>query len=82
MLFLLWISEVDQERCNVRITLSPYLQAEEDIRYVLFFVFDNRYCAAEAAKLEREKEVMKDIPGWEVGKSVYHTRKWMPRPEY
>ena len=25
-------SEVDQERCNVRITLSPYLQAEEDIR--------------------------------------------------
>ena len=47
-----------------------------------FFVFDNRYCAAEAAKLEREREVMKDIPGWEVGKSVYHTRKWMPRPEY
>lgn len=41
-----------------------------------------RYCAAEAAKLEKEREVMKDIPGWEVGKSVYHTRKWMPRPEY
>lgn len=49
---------------------------------MLFFVFDNRYCASEAAKLEREREVMKDIPGWEVGKSVYHTRKWMPRPEY
>lgn len=26
---------MDQERCNVRITLSPFLQAEEDIRYVL-----------------------------------------------
>ena len=21
---------------------------------------------------------MKDVPGWEVGKSVYHTKKWMP----
>lgn len=27
-----FISEMDQERCNVRITLSPFLQAEEDIR--------------------------------------------------
>lgn len=25
-------SEMDQERCDVRITLAPYLQAEEDIR--------------------------------------------------
>ena len=75
---------MDQERCNVRITLSPFLQAEEDIRQE----FDLRsfnvcsYCAAEEAKLEKERQVMKDIPGWEVGKSVYHTRKWMPRPEY
>lgn len=40
------------------------------------------YCAAEEAKLAKEREVMKNVPGWEVGKSVYHTRKWMPRPQY
>lgn len=36
----------------------------------------------EDAKLKKEAEVMKDIPGWEVGKSVYNTRKWVPRPKH
>ena len=48
---------------------------------ILLYLIDS-YCAAEEAKLDKERRVMKDIPGWEVGKSVYHTRKWMPRPEY
>ena len=39
----------------------------------------SRYCKEEEKRLKREKEVMKDIPGWEVGKSVYNTRKWVPR---
>ena len=27
---------------------------------------------------EEEALIMKDVPGWEVGKSVYHTSKWIP----
>lgn len=32
--------------------------------------------------MKKEAEVMKDIPGWEVGKSVYNSRKWVPRPQH
>lgn len=32
--------------------------------------------------LESEKIIMKDVDGWEVGKSVYYTDRWVkPRPE-
>ncbi len=27
---------------------------------------------------EEEALIMKDVRGWQVGKSVYHTDKWMP----
>lgn len=27
---------------------------------------------------EEEALIMKDVPGWEVGKSVYNTSKWIP----
>ena len=33
-------------------------------------------------QLKKEAEAMKDIPGWEVGKSVYNSRKWVPRPKH
>ncbi|KAK8827258.1 NADH dehydrogenase (ubiquinone) 1 alpha subcomplex 13 [Blastocystis sp. ATCC 50177/Nand II] len=66
------MNEMDQERFNARLAMAPFLQAEEDIRY----------CAEEDAKLKKEAEVMKDIPGWEVGKSVYNSRKWVPRPQH
>lgn len=26
---------------------------------------------------ELEAEIMKDVPGWVVGESVYHTQKWV-----
>lgn len=30
-------------------------------------------------KFEKEEaEIMKDVPGWTVGKSVYNTDKWIP----
>ena len=30
---------------------------------------------------EEEAQIMADVPGWEVGKSVYHTDKWiLPHP--
>lgn len=28
--------------------------------------------------LEEEARIMKDVPGWKVGESVYHSGKWMP----
>ena len=28
--------------------------------------------------LEYEAEVMKDVPGWKVGESVYHSGRWVP----
>ena len=49
----------------------------------LFFVsILSSYCKVEEKNLKNEAEVMKDIPGWEVGKSVYNSRKWVPRPQY
>lgn len=31
------------------------------------------------AQIAREKEIMKDVPGWEAGKSVYNTKRYQPR---
>jgi NADH dehydrogenase (ubiquinone) 1 alpha subcomplex subunit 13 len=28
--------------------------------------------------LEEEARIMKDVPGWKVGESVYNSGKWMP----
>lgn len=33
----------------------------------------------EQATLAREKEIMKDVPGWEAGKSVYNSKRYQPR---
>ena len=30
------------------------------------------------SNLEKEKLIMKDIEGWEPGKSVYNTTRWVP----
>lgn len=27
---------------------------------------------------EEETMIMKDVPGWEVGKSVYNSSRWIP----
>ncbi len=27
---------------------------------------------------EEEALIMKDVPGWKVGESIYHTEKWIP----
>ena len=44
------------------------LQAEEDRRYV----------SAKKVAVEREAEIMKDVPGWKAGESVYNNGRWMP----
>ena len=57
-----------QEKLTARQTLLPVLQAEEDRRYVL----------SRAKELEEEERLMKNVPGWKVGESVYSGGRWMP----
>lgn len=57
-----------KEKREIRLAITPLLQAEEDARFV---VQRDEYHKWEA-------EVMKDVPGWEVGKNVYKTRKFVP----
>merc|ERR1711907_533451 len=60
--------EEHEEKLVARHNLVPFLQAEEDRRYV----------AAKAATVAKEAEIMKDVPGWKVGESVYSGGRWMP----
>jgi len=59
--------ELNAEKRFVRATLLPFLQAEEDARFL----------REQARNLELERRIMQGVPGWEVGKSPYHTT-WMP----
>ncbi|XP_072260698.1 NADH dehydrogenase [ubiquinone] 1 alpha subcomplex subunit 13 [Pyxicephalus adspersus] len=54
----------DQE---TRVALMPLLQAEHD-RRVLRILREN---------LEQEAIIMKDVPGWKVGESTFHTDRWV-----
>ncbi|KAF9534677.1 GRIM-19 [Crepidotus variabilis] len=61
--------ELEREKVWTRIHLLPILMAEGD---------RDQYRRQQAA-IAREKEIMKDVPGWEAGKSVYHNdRKHSP----
>ncbi|KAL7556786.1 hypothetical protein ACA910_005227 [Epithemia clementina (nom. ined.)] len=53
---------------EARITMVPFLQAEADLAYI----------AQKNKQLAREAEIMKDVPGWKVGESVYRTKRWVP----
>ncbi|XP_032805881.1 NADH dehydrogenase [ubiquinone] 1 alpha subcomplex subunit 13 [Petromyzon marinus] len=54
------------EELESRIAILPLLQAEQD-RHVLQQVREN---------LEEEAKIMKDVPGWKVGESVYNSNRW------
>ncbi|KAK9135749.1 hypothetical protein Syun_015079 [Stephania yunnanensis] len=60
--------ELKEEKYAARRAILPILQAEEDERFVKEW---KKY-------LEEEARIMKDVPGWKVGESVYHSGKWMP----
>jgi hypothetical protein len=57
-------------------------------RYIIFFLiylhgliiptFSTRYLRAKAEGLEQEAKLMADVQGWEVGKSPYHTERYVP----
>ncbi|XP_056276967.1 NADH dehydrogenase [ubiquinone] 1 alpha subcomplex subunit 13 [Pseudoliparis swirei] len=55
------------EDLEARIALMPLLQAEKD-RRTLRVMREN---------LEEEAIIMKDVPGWKVGESVFHTTRWV-----
>ncbi|KAM9244512.1 NADH dehydrogenase [ubiquinone] 1 alpha subcomplex subunit 13 [Dugong dugon] len=56
------------EDLEARIALMPLFQAEKD-RRVLQMLREN---------LEEEAIIMKDVPDWKVGESVFHTTRWVP----
>ncbi|XP_032127132.1 NADH dehydrogenase [ubiquinone] 1 alpha subcomplex subunit 13 [Sapajus apella] len=56
------------EDFEARIALMPLFQAETD-RRVLHMLREN---------LEEEAIIMKDVPGWKVGESVFNTTRWVP----
>ncbi|XP_069505171.1 NADH dehydrogenase [ubiquinone] 1 alpha subcomplex subunit 13 [Ambystoma mexicanum] len=56
------------EDLETRIAMLPLLQAEHD-RSVLRQLREN---------LEEEAKIMKDVPGWKVGESMYNTDRWVP----
>ncbi|XP_053558899.1 NADH dehydrogenase [ubiquinone] 1 alpha subcomplex subunit 13 [Bombina bombina] len=55
------------EDLETRVALLPLLQAEQD-RRVLRLLREN---------LEEEAIIMKDVPGWKVGESTFHTDRWV-----
>lgn len=58
------------EQADIRMTILPYLQAEED----------QRYLEVKAAMDAKERELMADVPGWEAGSSTFETVEWV-RPK-
>ena len=54
---------------KARYTMAPYLQAEAD----------REYLQREIMILKKEKEIMKDVKNWKVGRSPYNSGRWMPR---
>ncbi|XP_065060288.1 NADH dehydrogenase [ubiquinone] 1 alpha subcomplex subunit 13-like [Rhopilema esculentum] len=62
------LRQLEIERLEGRIALLPLLQAEQD-RSILKQLKEN---------YEEEALIMKDVSGWKVGESVYHTNRWVP----
>uniref|UniRef100_A0A7S3ES85 NADH dehydrogenase [ubiquinone] 1 alpha subcomplex subunit 13 n=1 Tax=Haptolina ericina TaxID=156174 RepID=A0A7S3ES85_9EUKA len=58
--------EWKREEMDIRMSVMPFLTAEEDVQSVFL----------QSKKLENEAELMKDVKGWEVGKSVYNDGRW------
>lgn len=56
--------ELKRENLWSRIHLVPFLMAESD---------RDRF-RREQANLQREKQIMEDVPDWEAGKSVYNSK--------
>ena len=59
--------EFQREEFDIRQSIVPFLQAESDVRTAFF----------EEKRNANEAELMKDVPNWEAGASVYKSRSYM-----
>lgn len=67
----------EKEKLDCRLAITPYLQAEADLEYLILYKFS--FINRRNTLLNLEKELMKDVPGWIPGQSVYHqNERWMP----
>ena len=48
--------------------MAPYLQAEAD----------HEYLVRERVIMDKQKEVMQDVPGWKRATSQYYSSRWTP----
>jgi len=63
-------NRVKVETFDTRMTVLPYLQAEEDQRFV----------EVRAIMDAKERELMKDVPGWQPKTNHFETVEWV-RPK-
>ena len=61
-------AELSKEKQIARAEIVPFLQAEED----------RRYCKNMEIANQKEREIMKNVPNWKVGESVYKGNRWVP----
>jgi NADH dehydrogenase (ubiquinone) 1 alpha subcomplex subunit 13 len=54
---------------EARYAIAPILQAEEDLWYH----------EREQYIMQKEADVMKNVPNWQAGESPYLTSRWVPR---
>lgn len=55
-----------KEKRELRIALLPFLQAEEDVIFL-----------RKQSELHKdEAETMNQVPGWVVGESTFHSKRW------
>ncbi|KAJ9058857.1 hypothetical protein DSO57_1008074 [Entomophthora muscae] len=64
--------ELHREKTWARIHLVPLLTAEND----------RDLYRRRLASLSREREIMKDVPGWVVGESVYNSKRYVAPAVY
>jgi hypothetical protein len=63
--------ELRREKLWARFYLQPVLEAEQDRDTV----------RRHFGRIEREKEIMKDVEGWDAEENVYHDKKFR-KPAY
>jgi NADH dehydrogenase (ubiquinone) 1 alpha subcomplex subunit 13 len=59
---------LNQEKYQIRLAITPYLQAEQDRLEV----------KETHRRLRQEAELMKDVPEYQPGENLYKTRKFTP----
>ncbi|OAY67415.1 NADH dehydrogenase (ubiquinone) 1 alpha subcomplex subunit 13-B [Ananas comosus] len=70
-----YLGALKEEKIAARCAILPILQAEEDERHgTISFPYVKEW----KKYLEEEARIMKDVPGWKVGESVYHSGRWTP----